>query len=239
VSLFKDISSLIFPTRCISCIRDIPDVASNICLNCKRTVGTDALVNNRGTLKIFAGSKYSLVTSRIILGAKERNQTLARNVLVEGLERALARATKQSSIDSKLHNPTIVLVPIPSRKAADRVRGFSHIDLLVAQFVRDNPQINFRILNCLFHTRKIRDQSTLNIGERELNMSGAFAIKQSFENEILKTLTPNANPSALIFIVDDLVTTGSTVQAAARALNHLGVRVNGVLASCVTDGFSH
>ncbi|CAB4747058.1 unannotated protein [freshwater metagenome] len=217
----------------------MPDATSDICLNCKRIVGTEALVNNRGALKIFVGSKYSLVTSRLILGAKERNQYLARNVLVECLERALARATKQSSIDSKLRNPTIVLVPIPSRKAADRVRGFSHIDLLVAQIASDNPQINFRILNCLFHTRKIVDQSTLNIGERELNMNGAFAIKKRFENEILKTLTSNANPNALIFIVDDLVTTGSTVRAANMALNHLGVRVNGVLASCATDGFSH
>ncbi len=47
------------------------------------------------------------------------------------------------------------------------------------------------------------------------------------------------NLNTLIFIVDDLVTTGSTVQAANRALNHLSIRVNGVLASCATDGFSH
>ncbi len=193
---------------------------------------------NRGSLKIFAGSKYSLVTSRIILGAKEGNQNLARNVLVECLERALARAIRENCVDLSLLHPTIVIVPIPSRKAADRVRGFSHTDLLVTQFVKENPQINFRILNYLFHTRKIVDQSTLNIGERELNMRGAFTIQKRFENEILAMLTPNANPSALIFIVDDLVTTGSTVQAANRALNHLGIRVNGVLASCATAGFS-
>ena len=104
----------------------------------------------------------------------------------------------------------------------------------MAQFVKENPQINFRILDCLFHAKKIVDQSTLNIGERELNMWGAFAIEKRYENEIFLTL----NPNTLIFIVDDLVTTGSTVQAANRALNHLGIRVNGVLASCATDGFS-
>lgn len=230
----KGISSLIFPARCISCLSELPSSASNICLHCKRIVGTETLITSRSPLKIFAGSKYSHTTSRIILGAKEGNQTLARNVLVECLERALARATREISIDSNLLNPTIVIVPIPSRKAADRARGYAHIDLLVAQFVKENPQINFRILDCLFHAKKIVDQSTLNIGERELNMRGAFTIKKRFENEIF----PLLNPNTLIFIVDDLVTTGSTIQAANRALNHLGIRVNGVLASCATDRFS-
>lgn len=230
----KGIFSLIFPARCISCLSELPSSASNICLPCKRIVGTKTLITNRGPLKIFAGSKYSQATSRIILGAKEGNQTLARNVLVECLERALAKATSEISINLSLPSPNIIIIPIPSRKAADRARGYAHIDLLVAQFVRENPQINFRILDCLFHAKKIVDQSTLNIGERELNMRGAFAIEKRYENEIFSTL----NPNTLIFIVDDLVTTGSTVQAANRALNHLGIRVNGVLASCATDGFS-
>ena len=230
----KGIFSLIFPDRCISCLSELPSSASNICLPCKRIVGTETLITNRGPLKIYAGSKYSQATSRIILGAKEGNQTLARNVLVECLERALAKATREISIDLSLLSPNIVIIPIPSRKAADRARGYAHIDLLVAQFVKENPQINFRILDCLFHAKKIVDQSTLNIGERELNMWGAFAIEKRYENEIFLTL----NPNTLIFIVDDLVTTGSTVQAANRALNHRGIRVNGVLASCATDGFS-
>jgi predicted amidophosphoribosyltransferase len=234
VLFLRGIFSLIFLARCISCSSELPSSASNICLHCKRIVGVETLIINRGPLKIFAGSKYSQATSRIILGAKEGNQTLARNVLVECLERALVKATREISIDLSLSSPNIVIIPIPSRKAADRARGYAHIDLLVAQFVEDNPQINFRILNCLFHTRKIMDQSTLNIGERELNMKGAFTIKKRFENEILATL----NPNTLMFIVDDLVTTGSTVQEANRALNHLGIRVNGVLASCATDGFS-
>jgi len=234
VLFLKGIFSLIFPARCISCLSELPSSASNICLPCKRIVGTETLITNRGPLKIYAGSKYSQATSRIILGAKEGNQTLARNVLVECLERALAKATREISIDLSLLSPNIVIIPIPSRKAADRARGYAHIDLLVAQFVKENPQINFRILDCLFHAKKIVDQSTLNIGERELNMWGAFAIEKRYENEIFLTL----NPNTLIFIVDDLVTTGSTVQAANRALNHLGIRVNGVLASCATDGFS-
>jgi len=234
VLFLKGIFSLIFPARCISCLSELPSSASNICLPCKRIVGTETLITNRGPLKIFAGSKYSQATSRIILGAKEGNQTLARNVLVECLERALTKATREISIDLSLPSPNIVIIPIPSRKAADRARGYAHIDLLVAQFVKENPQINFRILDCLFHAKKIVDQSTLNIGERELNMRGAFAIEKRYENEIFLTL----NPNTLIFIVDDLVTTGSTVQAANRALNHLGIRVNGVLASCATAGFS-
>ena len=43
----------------------------------------------------------------------------------------------------------------------------------------------------------------------------------------------------LVFLVDDLVTTGATVQAANLALSTLGGSVDGVLASCATPGFTH
>lgn len=234
MSFLNGISSLIFPAQCISCLRELSNSSGNICQNCKKIVGIKTLIINRGTLKIFAGSKYSLAMSRIILGAKEGNQKLARNILVECLERALESATREISIDLNYSKLKLAIIPIPSRRAANRVRGFAHIDRLVTQFARDNPQIHFEILNCLVHAKKIVDQSTLNISEREVNMRGAFSIEKRFGNAIF----PALNPNTLIFIVDDLVTTGSTVQAANRALNHLGIRVDGVLASCATDGFS-
>lgn len=173
--------------------------------------------------------------AHIVLAAKEDNQIAARKILALNLTLSLEHVSKQM-VKNKKQNPSrIILIPIPSRKASDRKRGFSHIQLLISEFQIRNMDMSLEILDCLSHTRRIRDQSTLNLNEREMNMRGAFFIKKSFYPQIRSAITSNT----AMFLVDDLVTTGATVQAANSALLRLGARVDGVLASCATDGFTH
>jgi predicted amidophosphoribosyltransferase len=173
--------------------------------------------------------------AHIVLAAKEDNQIAARKILALNLTLSLEHVSKQM-VKNKKQNPSrIILIPIPSRKASDRKRGFSHIQLLISEFQIRNMDMSLEILDCLSHTRRIRDQSTLNLNEREINMRGAFFIKKSFYPQIRSAITSNT----AMFLVDDLVTTGATVQAANSALLRLGARVDGVLASCATDGFTH
>ena len=68
-----------------------------------------------------------------------------------------------------------------------------------------------------------------------MNMKGAFAVNIVRYFEIY----PIRNSDSVVFLVDDLVTSGATVQAANSALSTLGARLDGVLASCATQGFSH
>jgi predicted amidophosphoribosyltransferase len=173
--------------------------------------------------------------AHIVLAAKEDNQIAARKVLALNLSLSLQHAFKQMAENKKQNPSRIILIPIPSRKASDRKRGFSHIQLLVSEFQIRNMDTNLEVLNCLSHTRRIQDQSTLNLNEREVNMRGAFFIQKTFYPQIRSAITSNT----AMFLVDDLVTTGATVQAANSALLRLGARVDGVLASCATDGFTH
>jgi predicted amidophosphoribosyltransferase len=68
-----------------------------------------------------------------------------------------------------------------------------------------------------------------------MNMKGAFLVDQ------VKYLDfyPINNSDSAVFLLDDLVTSGATVQAADLALSTLGGRLDGVLASCATAGFTH
>jgi predicted amidophosphoribosyltransferase len=129
----------------------------------------------------------------------------------------------------------IVIIPIPSRRLADRRRGFAHIELLVGQLLALNRNLDIQVLNCLSHSRKISDQTSLNFNERAMNMRGAFLVDQ------VKYLDfyPINNSDSAVFLLDDLVTSGATVQAADLALSTLGGRLDGVLASCATAGFTH
>ncbi len=245
--IFTALSSLIFTVKCPSCGRDgCNDFADfGICERCRELLTTDIIQVNRGSVKVFAGSKYSPTMSRLILAAKENNQLYARKFLATCLLRSLTVAIKGFSKNPKSQNCEIILIPIPSRREADRARGFAHVELLLKLLMRDSHIANLKALNCLQHAKKIVDQSTLNFHERELNMLGAFEINPRFNNEIARIkriqngITPDQLFKTLVFLVDDLVTTGTTVQAANKALNSLGLRVDGTLASCATDGFTH
>ncbi len=236
-SAITSIASLLFPSKCISCTRPIrnEEEKEKICIPCREFLRARLVTSTRGSLKLFAGSKYSKQMAHIVLAAKENNQIEARKILASNLALSLKHVLMQMAKNKKLNSRKILLIPIPSRKASDRKRGFSHIQLLISEFQITNIDSDLEVLNCLGHTRRIQDQSTLNLNERELNMRGAFFIKKTFYPQIRSAITSNT----AIFLVDDLVTTGATVQAANSALLRLGARVDGVLASCATDGISH
>jgi predicted amidophosphoribosyltransferase len=228
VNLFSELATLIFQKRCLLCSTVNHQLDSNlgICVICLGASNNKRSIVNRGLLRIFVGSEFNSTNSHIILAAKEDNNKFARRVLADYLNSALELATCER---------TVFLIPIPSRKAADRIRGFAHVSRLIQELAKLNPDRKFELINCLRHTKKIRDQSTLNINERELNMRGAFEI----DIEEYNRLTGGNISKFPLFLVDDLVTTGSTVLAANSALISLGIAVKGVLASCATNGFTH
>jgi predicted amidophosphoribosyltransferase len=230
-------SSLLFPARCPSCLSSsAEDLArSGVCFKCRGSVQLEASVSYRGALQIFAGSKYTPTLSQIILAAKEDNQVQARAFLAERLNQSLERALAEISVRRELAISKIVIIPIPSRRLADRKRGFAHIELLVTQLMSLNKTLNIQVLNCLSHSKKVSDQTSLNFHERAVNMKGAFVVDRIKYLEIY----PTKNSNSVVFLIDDLVTTGATVHSANLALLTLGGSVDGVLASCATEGFTH
>lgn len=230
-------SSLIFSNRCPSCLKSSCENLAEygICFQCKKFIKTRVSITYRGPLQIFAGSRYTPDISRLILAAKEDNQVQARIFLAERLTQSLRKALESNSHNRNLRVKNVVIIPIPSRISADRKRGFAHIELLVKQFIAMNETVSFQVLDCLRHSRKISDQSSLNFNERAMNMKGALAVDRIKYFEIY----PTRNSNSAVFLLDDLVTSGATVQAANSALSALGGRVDGVLASCATEGFTH
>ena len=174
------IASLLFPSKCLACSRPIKNEGEEdkICIACREFLRARLVTSTRGSLKLFAGGKYSMQMAHIVLAAKEDNQIEARKILATNLTLSLQHISTQMAKNKKLNSRKILLIPIPSRKASDRKRGFSHIQLLINEFQLRTMNSNLEILNCLSHTRRIQDQSTLNLNERELNMRGAFFVKR-------------------------------------------------------------
>lgn len=99
------------------------------------------------------------------------------------------------------------LVPIPLSKQRYKKRGFNQAKVL-AEVISEATGIPINT-EILMRNSRTKEQKKLSVGERQNNMVGAFQIAQN----VVK-LT--------IVLVDDVYTTGSTVNEAAVALLNKG-----------------
>lgn len=107
--------------------------------------------------------------------------------------------------------PTDVLVPLPIHDKRWRERGYNQSELL-AQELGKLTGLTV-VTNSLVRTGFSNPQtSTTNVRERRQNVAGAFTCL----DERLENLR--------VLLIDDVATSGSTLSAAAEALNAKGVR---------------
>jgi len=112
--------------------------------------------------------------------------------------------------DEGFRKSYICLVPVPLGKERRKERGFNQIEEVAKRAVKE---LEIKIENdLLIRTRETISQISLARNEREKNMSGAFATARS------------ADPSRVYVVVDDVTTTGATLQAAINALAETGAK---------------
>lgn len=109
----------------------------------------------------------------------------------------------------------VVLVPVPSAAAAVRRRGYDATATLArvaARRLRPGHAVVVRRL--LVQRRGVQDQAGLGAAERRANLDGALRVRR-WHGPLPER--------AVVVLVDDVVTTGSTLTEAARALEAAGV----------------
>lgn len=100
------------------------------------------------------------------------------------------------------------VVPVPTIPKHKRVRGYDHIDIVCSEFAK---QRNLTKRNVLKRKNNfIQHKATKN--ERKLQADNAFECSESLD------------PSVPYLIIDDVVTTGSTIKAATRVLKGAGAK---------------
>lgn len=115
-----------------------------------------------------------------------------------------------------------VLIPVPIHPSRRRRRGFNQAEELAKRLSRlwGIPAEN----RFLLRNRKTAPQRDLNPQERLKNLQGAFAVDRSMP-------VPES-----VILVDDIYTTGSTMEACSRALKAAGVREVHFVVICIGGG---
>ena len=106
--------------------------------------------------------------------------------------------------------PVDALIPVPLHPTRLRQRGFNQ-SLLLARHAGD--MLTLDVVEALTRTRRTEAQVNLGAEQRKANVAGAFAAR------------PNTSVADLsVVLVDDVVTTGSTLSACAKELIGAGAK---------------
>ncbi|MEO5534749.1 MAG: phosphoribosyltransferase family protein [Pseudolysinimonas sp.] len=162
-----------------------------------------------GVGTVWSALRYEGVTRDVVLAVKEGG----RPGLVSTLARPFAAA-----VDAALASqPNAILVPVPPSRASRRRRGFDPVELLATRAGV--------LLTPVFAPAAPHPvQKGLDVLERSRNLDGVFALRRTVAG-------------CRVLLVDDLVTTGSTLRAAADVLGAGQARVLGAVTLAATPRF--
>lgn len=134
---------------------------------------------------------------------------------------AMARRMARLAWPQDVLDERVALVPVPLAGARERERGYNQAERLARALGASWALPVWTDVLC--RTRSTNSQVRLTPSERASNVCGAFAVQA--------TATARLR-GAHVILVDDVITTAATINAAAQALVDGGTRI----ISCVTFG---
>ena len=175
---------------------------------------THPVCRNRHTIDgAFAAIAYKGVVRKLIYNFKYKPyltdlQEVLVDLFFEGLiqKEAFDRAYRDSSIHK------IMLVPIPLHDSRLKERGYNQAEILARGL---SEKLGLAIVSALERVKKTDSQIHLKQKERKENIAHAFVVKQDIKE---------AFTGAGVFLVDDVLTTGSTLLEDANVLKRAGIK---------------
>ena len=154
-----------------------------------------------GELRGFSFTAYSDESSNVVRSIKEIGITSLIPIIATEL------------LKQWPYEHPVGLVPIPSSPANYRKRGFNHTLLLARALAKYGQGIS--VANILVSKTARKDQVLLSPKARVENLKGAFTVSRSWASELP------------LVLLDDVLTTGSTINEANRALIEVGIKPAG------------
>lgn len=159
---------------------------------------------------VFALGRYAGARRQALLAMKEHG----RSDLVAPLARALAAGVHRLLVWGIVETP-LTIMPAPTRRSVAQRRGGDPVTRMARTAVAAHPDIT--VVQALRTKALARDSVGLSTSARERNITGRVLMRVGrLRDEVL--------------IVDDIVTTGSTLRESVRILRAAGVRVAAALA---------
>lgn len=178
-----------------------------LCAPCRHALAAVPVYRETAAgLPVVAALTYEGVPARCIRRLKEEGETM--------LARPLGAALRIALDEFSSGGPAPLLVPIPTGRAAFRRRGYRVPEVLIRR-----AGLGARRL--LATSRTTADQRGLDVAERGRNVAHSMRAR-------------HARAGLDVVLIDDVVTTGATLDEGARALNDAGFHVRGAVTLAAT-----
>ncbi|MGA9102234.1 ComF family protein [Aeromicrobium sp.] len=200
-------TDLLLGAACPACGRP----ARALCATCAAAIEPRPAVVRSRPLPVAASGEHAGVLRLAILAWKEEGRAALLRPLAHLLAASIVEVMGASS------GPW-VLVPVPTSRRSRLARGHDVVDQLARAAGRllCDAGVDVTARQALRVARRTVDQSGLGARDRALNLRGAFTLRST-----------DGLTGRDIVVVDDIVTTGSTIGEAHRALVAAGRRPGG------------
>ena len=218
---------LVFPSACAGCAATSSGL---ICVACERDLRALRPAVARptpappGLPGCVALGPYDGLLRGLVLGYKERGGHPLAAPLGGALAEAIMAAVGQPG-------RPVAVVAIPSTTAAVRARHGDHMVRMARRAVdRIRASGESAALAPALVARPKSDSSHLDAASRARAAAGAFRVR----SRVVTRLAAAQRAGAAVVLVDDIITTGSTLAAATSVLATAGVRVSAVATLAAT-----
>jgi ComF family protein len=219
---WEAVLDFLYPPLCVLCHERVPRGERAVCSRCwakvERWEGEVPLSGIRFVRPVYAAGLYRSLSPdekegrepmrEIIHHLKYRNKRSLSRHLGEMMAETLG-----SNVDWD------AVLPVPLHRARKRERGYNQSDLLAREVGR---KLGVPVLEkALQRVKNTKSQTGLEREERLLNVQGAFRVKDK-----------QGVSGKAVLLVDDVTTTGATLEACGEALALAGgVKVGAVVAA--------
>jgi len=223
---FRGITSLIYPPACTICSASV-DIGEYLCAECEAKVTrivppfcakcsepfggaitTMFACANCAHRKLYFEAAVSAYRARGIVRHVILNFKYGRQIHLRHL---VARWLVAAYDDERLRERRFdAIIPVPLHPARQRERGFNQAELL-AEWLSDH--LSLPLQPALQRIHYTTTQTAFDRSERMQNLRGAFRLRKKADVRRLRVL-----------LIDDVLTTGSTLSECARVLKEAGAR---------------
>ena len=206
----------IYPPLCFSCSQRLNDGEVRVCSTCWESFakvhhGDPAWLEFKAKFDAEGAVKDFLVC--FLFEKEGKLQNVIHHLKYSGIKSLgvqLGREIGDKIISNSMFASADYLIPVPLHKLKQRERGYNQSEYLCKGIV----EVMSIPINTTFLIRKkyTESQTQLNFEQRKENVGDAFVINLKYQSEIQEKT---------FILVDDVITTGSTINACAKELiNH-------------------
>lgn len=205
---------------CPACLKQLSFVSSPACMKCGKEIGSreqeycaDCIRRKKSFTRGFALLNYDSRAAVSMAAVKYHNKREYLDFYARAAALRFKKQFRQAGIQ--------VIVPVPVHASRLKTRGFNQAAVLAEKL---SAELGIPWEELLIRVKKTDPQKSLGSAERLKNLRGAFEAEQE------------AGKWERVLLVDDIYTTGSTVEICSRALLKTGVKQVFVFAVCIGHG---